>query len=121
MSLQVTVVRPSIVPKWNVCFVLHTLESASYKPLHLTSLQDLIWKTLFFVSLVACHRISEIHVLFWYVLVDYTQTGLSHCILTIFVAKNQAPGEEFLVWHRHSHPTTQKSLSSSGIEVLFGT
>ena len=103
-SLQSTVQRPSILPKWNVFLVLHALKGLPYEPLRFASLRALTWKTLFLVSLAACRRVSEIHA-FLHDLVDYNTDG-SVTLWTdpVFVAKTQGPGEEF-------PPTTILSLS----------
>jgi hypothetical protein len=115
-SLQSTVERPSILPKWNVFLVLHALKALPFEPLRFASLRSLTWKTLFLVSLAACRRISEMHA-FLHDMVDYNTDG-SVTLWTdpVFVAKNQMPGEDFPPTIIHS---LSRTLSADNSDRLL--
>ena len=102
-SLQVIVERPSIDVFRNGMFF-------SYERLRFASLRALTWKTLFLVSLATYLRISDIHA-FLYDLVDYNIDG-SVTLRTdlIFMAKNQASGEELVFPYCHSHFVAQSRI-----------
>ena len=83
----------SLVPKWDLNLVLHSLLGKPYEPLSLATMQNLSLKTVFLLALASAKRISEIH-------------GLSHVVshtkhwhsvtLTFaqdFIAKTQIPGK----------------------------
>nr|KAG5708402.1 hypothetical protein BaRGS_026129 [Batillaria attramentaria] len=53
----------SLLPKWSLPLVLKFLDSSEFEPLEEVSLDCLLEKTIFLVTLATCARISEIHAL----------------------------------------------------------
>jgi len=111
-SLQSTVERPTILPKWDVFLVLHALKGPPYEPLRFASLRSLTWKTLFLVSLAACRRISEIHgfCMTWWIITRTIQLyfGPIRCLWRKTRRQGRSfPRQSFIVFPVRCPPTIQ--------------
>ncbi len=102
MSLEKTSVRPLPLPKWDVFLVLDMLKRPPFEPLHIVGLKWLTYKTIFLVALAACRRISEIHAFLYDLVEMHHDKSVVLRTDPLFIAKNQAPGEEFPPTRIHS-------------------
>ncbi len=87
-------VTRSLTPKWNLSWVLLSLNKAPYEPLSEASMLDLTVKTVFLLSLASARRVSEIHALSveeGAIRFNKNQSSVSLLPQPGFLAKNQCP------------------------------
>ena len=52
-----------LLPVWSLVWVLAALEWQPFEPINLTSLKDLMWKTVFLLAITSARQVSELHAL----------------------------------------------------------
>ncbi len=83
----------STVPKWDLAFVLRHLTGPPYEPLHLATLKDLTYKTVFLLGLASAKRIGELHALTNEISHTENWTSMSIRFDPTFLAKTQDPAD----------------------------
>jgi len=93
----------SLVPQWNLNFVMDSLLRAPYEPMSQVDIKFVTWKTVFLLSFASARRRSEIHALSVHPSCLRFNTDHSQVTLRtdpIFLAKNQLPlvtGESIVI------------------------
>ena len=109
-------VTRSLVPRWNLPYVLSWLASKRFEPLKKASIKDLTLKTCFLLSLATAARVSELHALSTKEsCLQWRQDG-SVDLLTdpAFIAKNRLPS----VGAQRIHLQPISSVDDSSISKL---
>ena len=87
-------VQTSLMPKWDLSWVLTCLQKAPYEPLHKASKLHVMIKTAFLLALATAKRCSEIHASAMdtnHLKFNQSDGSVSLIVQTGFLVKNQLP------------------------------
>ena len=93
-------VQRSLIPKWDLCWVLISLQKSPFEPLHKVSKLHVMIKTAFLLALATAKSCSEIHALAMdenHLRFSQSDGSVSLVVQTGLLAKNQLPSPDPIV------------------------